>query len=275
MRNAWFRALPALAAFFLAACFGTNPDGGFTPGGLSRDLGTYSVSGDKIISDRGIDSIRYCNRDSLIIRIDSTRFDTIRFQLKGDSLYQFLDSGSLDSAEVISRWTLARMGSGTGLTGVWMLIATEDILLSGVFTQQDKDRQARFQAVQAANRTEFPLYFRYDGSRVTVFGTDESAKSFISVWNRGNGYDSITDGSRYDISLTVLDNKTVGLQGRISGEKVRIVLDYDERAREIRAYSSDNPAHATQIHYPRPTTCPNPYEPQWYLDFLGANTKSP
>ncbi|MDB5049333.1 MAG: hypothetical protein JWO30_2404 [Fibrobacteres bacterium] len=273
MGIALFRTLPALAALLLAACFGTDPDGSFTPGGLSRDLGTYSVSGDKIITDRGIDSIGYCNRDSLTIRIDSTRFDTSRFQLKGDSLYLFQDSGSLDSAEVISRWSLARMGSGTGLTGVWMLIATEDILLSGVFTQQEKDQQARSRAVQAANHSEFPLYFRYDGSRLTVFGSDESAKLFISVWNRGNGYDSIPDGSRYDIALSVLDKKTVGLQGRISGEKVRIVLDYDERACEIRTYSSDNPAHATQVYNPRPRTCPNPYEPQWYLDFLGANTK--
>lgn len=85
-----------------------------------------------------------------------------------------------------------------------------------------------------------------------------------------------TDSARYDIALRIVDDNTVELTGKLSGETVRITFSPGENnlgESGKRVYSSSDPAHAPFTHDDPPHACPDPFEPAWYWDFLGANAR--
>lgn len=70
----------------------------------------------------------------------------------------------------------------------------------------------------------------------------------------------------YEVSDTIIGDRTMRITGDISGEVVTVNWDAQGNA----AWSSSNASHAPGTVYANPTTCPND-PPAWYQEFLTDN----
>jgi hypothetical protein len=210
----------------------------------------------------------WCYGDSLVVSPAETT--ELEYSISGNKLTTFEppdtnNQGYLDSNVVLQSYEVfSRIGSGTGIVGLWSIDSTGFTLLRGTLTDSER---AQLDAQYSSPVSPGAIQIDLSGGLVTVYSTITPASSFIQSqwdWNYGGGADS----ALYDIAVTQVNGTTVRMTGNKTGEVVTLVFasNGDE------TFSSSIPTNTTAVYYSNPTRCPNS-EPAWYESFLTSNEK--
>ena len=267
MKYAFYPLGLLLAAAALTGClFGNSSDGSANPGEVTQTI-PYRVEGNTIITGPYSYYGSYCNEDVLHKDSSLVEENTIAFKVEGSTLSIIAGKDTLESGAVLEVVVLfTREGSGTGLGGLWLNTKQEQRVVSGVLTQEEKDRLENDKMLTARYSAYYHFWVQFTGGKLISYQKREYAKQFISDWNDEFATMSDADSARYAITVKALDQNTVELKGRENGETVRIAYNF-----EVMTYSSDKPGHALHRHFSDPETCPNEYTPAWYEEFRQAN----
>lgn len=137
-----------LSAFALlcGGCLSGSGDSGPTPQGVRREIGPYRAEGNRIIIAERIESRVLCEAaypeapPRLVTKPDTLAADTTVFELSGDSLILLNDDvDTLASGATLLRITnYSRLGSGSGLKGLWGAVSVGYRVLSGIPAADEK-----------------------------------------------------------------------------------------------------------------------------------------
>lgn len=265
--------ITSIAALAFSGCLLGNSDGGGTASlGFTSKSRTYIISENRIIFQPEVKTRSYCPPDgALETVIDTLRSDSSEFGIEGDLLRVVVDTDSTESGAVVKEmFVFGRTGMGTGIEGTWNFRIPEYEVVSGLLTAKEK-----------AKRDSGVLIFQYgmkfttssitlSKGTITTFEDTRTADLFMESWN--GTYPFVVrepDSLGLDIFAKIIDPYTVELKGRKTGEIVRILM----APNRDRTYTSDKPGIAEYRHLRNPKSCPNDFEPQWFLDFEVANAK--
>jgi hypothetical protein len=270
--NIPFRLMPllSLCALLSGCLFGGSSDS--DPQGQSREVGAYTVSGDKIIIGPQIYTDQYCDGSTLNVHRDTSDGDTLQYQVNGNTLVLSYAEPGLGLGQTIIKHTLtfARFGTGTGLSGTWRAVSIGHEVISGALTDSEEAAEAKDDAQGTAEYAKREFLVSFSGGKFSTFVEVSFAQNFAQEWNGEFDNDpTYADSARYDIELSVVDANHVRLKGRKIGETVDIAYS----GAGDQTFTSSNPDHKAQTYYVTPSSCPNE-RPTWYQDFLTANSKS-
>jgi hypothetical protein len=282
----------ALVGFALSGCVTGGGGGDSSPIlGTHFETATYSVSGDTLTIHR--DYLGYfCTSDSPSVAMpDSETFeDQYSYEITGN---QWMDwNQTVDSlldpedtslfpvvvAAVQTGNLYVREGSGTGRNGTWRLVSKHHyrVVFGTVPSGYD---YAGDEAIWAKVYSYKHEYRQVSGDTIRYWRNDQTAAAFIAMWNGDFAAASnpdynraFADSANYDITVSKVDQYTVKLKGRTTGETV--LRHRDDLG--VTTYSSDDPGHATFVYDPNAVPDCNSggsgFEPEWYGEFLSDNT---
>jgi hypothetical protein len=170
-----------------------------------------------------------------------------------------------------------REGKGTGRDGTWRLASTRHYrVISGTLPEAyGYEREENGWTKVYSYRGE---YRQVSGDTLRYWRNNRTADAFIAGW-KGDiaaafnpDYDrDFADSANYDITVSKVDQYTVKLKGRVTGE---VVLRHLDDA-GVYTFSSDEAGHSTYVYDPHAEPdCNNPVfgpEPEWYGEFLADN----
>ncbi|MDB5049334.1 MAG: hypothetical protein JWO30_2405 [Fibrobacteres bacterium] len=272
MKSAIASPLFALAAL-LTGCL-TGGTGGTTPApdGTEKIIGPYTVVDGKIITPLRVESYSYCSGNTLETFLDTSRADTVPFELTGSSV-TFLGGrkDTLPSGTIVEQVLNAmREGSGSGLEGSWIYRSFQSRLVSGSPTAEELTEMRANDSEMTAFLTLNIVRVRFSGGTLSTFEDIQTAERFLGDWNGKEDFSGDEpDSAKYDVAVIVLGKHTVALKGRKSGETVTLTIDSEGN----RTYTSSAADHPEYHYVENPKTCPNDQQPDWYGDFLDANLK--
>lgn len=256
---------------FLGACLDdSGGDTAFVPPGDPQTKFAYSVSGETLIIQGSKRSISYCLLDSLVTDSSSGKPDTARFSIVGDTLNIIPDPDTLDGGIVIQEtFQMLRHSAGRGIEGVWKTGPVRYRHLSGLL---DPDRKAELDSEYAWNTEDAEYMYTYSefkAGTLNQYAVYDWGEKFMRDWNRDRGTLLPVTRSRIAVEAKRVDKHVVELNGKISGETVRVTFldDFD------RGYTSNLPEHPGTWFRMNPTSCPNDVYPPWFPEFLVANQK--
>lgn len=179
---------------------------------------------------------------------------------------------ALDSQAVI-RYVSShtRLGGGSALIGKWRWTGNDYQVVSGTLTAKPKAAQDlnRENIREMLSKFSFTLEFT---ATTLISSTDQRhADAFVEGWNDGSA-GLYSDTAGFAMSVRALNANTVEVKGLASGEILKVTLS--ETNSDFKVTSND-PTHGAFSYFENPTQCPSLEEPDWYEDFLGANSKSP
>jgi hypothetical protein len=274
-----FLIVSSLASLSLTACFtdgASDPEADTSQGAgvLIRSF-AYHVEGKRIITDAYTKPEPYCDGDKLTLDTSTLdRPDTVEFAISGSTLFHFNPSFTSDSggATLRQRLIFSRSSSGSGLVGSWVYTDADYQVLSGALTSGEKaeldDLLKRIRPNPSLKKTT--LVFTRDS--VSRYEESRTADIFINQWNTSFGEDTdLPDSALYEVSVKALDAKTVELNGKRTGETVRIAI----RENGDRVYTSSVAGHGEFRYFVIPIACPQVFYPNWFLEFEQANARLP
>lgn len=273
-----FPAALIVAASALTGCFLTgNSSGGEASLAEKVQVGPYKVVGDRIITTSLLDTSYYCVGDSLEVETDNSRPDTVRFLISGNKLTLFTHIDTMPSGALVQMTSIStRVGSGSGLDGAWRFSDQGFELVSGTMTAKEKANLERMLSESKSYSTFMTITVEFAGGSISTYIDGNTAAQFVDQWNKEDVWTYLdsthvdpADSAKYDMTLKALDQYTVELKGRITGETVRIKLT----PKGNRTYTSDSTGHAEHHFLVDPKTCPNDYQPEWFRAFQSGNMK--
>ncbi len=264
---------------------GGNPVGG---GGATQTMtfpGTYRVSGDSIFVTVSMapDTYSYCNGDSLVSQIDTmSGMDEsgMRYTLSGNTLTLaenaagLLSDSSSSAYSVDENLVYSRSGSESGLQGKWFLASVGFNVTSGILP--DSLRNYLDSITTSANQEivsgQISESITLSGNSFSEAMTVESkpADQFVSSWTECSLYAYSLDTCNYAVTVVNVNDYTAQLRGKKTGETVTIVWN----ANNDQTYTSSNTSHAAYTYIENPKTCPDDYEPGWFITFLSDNSNT-
>lgn len=231
----------------------------------------YTVSGNRIITPVSSDTVRYCSGDSMRTEIYPDGPDSLEYSISDRVLSISNPPNTLQSGAVM-QWAFlyTRSGYGSGLEGSWTFSGLDYRIISGAMTAAEKTENDHQRDYKGPLFELIRTTLVFGDGLWRTFQDRSDARIMIVTWNGALFADPAeADSAKYDIALREVDAKTVELQGRKSGETVRL-----ERTSEGTVYTSDRAGHAPFTYYTDPKTCPND-GPEWYDAFKSANLKRP
>lgn len=277
-----FRAAPAALSFLFACsaltgCFVSESPGGRSERPLPVEpdyLGTYTLSGDRMIMVTPGDTSSFCAGAERRIAALPAEIDTLEFALAGDRL-TVLNSPEADGpAEAGPRplvrvaWEADRVGRGSGLEGHWRIRRFHHQIVSGVLgdslARAWKDRMEAWKLGNSLGVSEI----EFKEGRAYARKDIRWADLFLAEWNGDLDPAAAADSALLDVVAKVLDKYTVELTGRKTGETVRIAFD----RHGIKTFSSSVPGRPVQTEQREPASCPEGEE-SWFQAFLAGNAR--
>ncbi len=256
--------------------------GGITP--AMTVTGAFRATDDTIFVTfpDEFDTARYCEADSLVVAIDtlnSSGESGVQYALSGNTLTLLSTSSSVGFSsgewEVVQQSNLTRVGVGIGLNGTWNCTSLSYSVVSGTLpdsVRQEEDSMAN-EANQEIASGQIAIHITFAGNTfiesMTGSQTMSPADDYVSSWTDCS-YSSGLDTCNYAVTVTKLSNNSVRLAGLKSNETVTIV--WDQAGDET--FSSSVAANSASTYYVNPTSCPDPYEPDWLITFFIANSKN-
>jgi hypothetical protein len=269
MKNVFYPAALLLSVAALTGClFGNSSDDPGAPGEQVEAVVPYRVEGGTIITPAYTSTDRFCDGDALETHVDTIDADTVEFLVADGTFTVFFDTDTTASEAVVRQSIVySRVGSGSGLAGLWLFDGLRYTVVAGTLTASEKSRYDREVQEEADRKGETKAWVRFADGKITSYELTDHAARFIREWNGETGFPG--DSARFDIDVKAIDPATVELKGRNSGETVRLT----HKSQSL-GYSSDKPGHAPYEFRKSPTSCPNESAPDWYGGFLAANSKA-
>jgi hypothetical protein len=269
MKYALYPAGFLLAVAALTGClFGNSSEGTVNPGEVIRTI-PYRVEGNALVLGPYYADVPWCSGEILHKESPLIGENVLTLKLEASTFTIFIDTATLESGATLERVSrYSRVGSGTGLEGLWSFTKREQRLVSGILTQEEKDGLENDERLDDRDAAYTHFWLRFTGGKLLTYQKREYAKRFIADWNGEFAQMNDADSARYAITVKAVDQNTVELKGRKNGETVRITHSF-----EVTTYSSDTPGHALHRFFSKPETCPNEEIPLWYREFLDANAK--
>lgn len=260
----------AAAALMLMGCLtNTTHQEEPIPGILQSSYSYTSRHGQLIVQlPRRIEP--FCSGNNLVIDTVLFRKDSTEYSLSGDTLEWDYRPDSSNTGAVVQHVLLyGRMGSGTGLPGLWKKGRSGYKVVSGQLALATKSTLDSLLTGENLEGAYYMVQLRVTGDSIEVYGQLNSAGLASVSWTNSTHMSSQADSLRWDMDFRIIDTHTAEYHGRKTGETVRVVGfdNYDVD------YSSDNASHHPYHYSDKPETCPDEYEPEWYAIFKAANTK--
>jgi hypothetical protein len=259
----------AVVAFL--SCNKSSPtgSGGGQPYSQTETM-TYTVSGSTIEVTNPLEISLYCEGSNLMADTSFPQTQSDDYVLSGNTLtVSMLDTLDTSQAVVKKNTNLTREGSGSGIQGTWQETSPTYQIVSGTPTagelQDLNDEVASIQCQLSYTSNDLLI----SATQFVISTAYSTADDFIASWN-GTCDPQFAESAGVAITVVKVNESTVQLTGRKSGEKVTITSD----ARGDLAYTSSNSANTAYTYDENPTTCPDDYAPAWYYTFVSANSTS-
>lgn len=259
----------------LTGCFLGGGEDGPRPLGTEPDyVGSYTVSGDRLLMVTAGDTLSYCDGADRKELIQPERADTLEFVLEGDRLtvLNAPEASAAGAPVVRTQWEAERAGGGSGLEGHWRIRGFDYRAVSG--TLDVSTRQAwdlRIQSMRRGNAlgaSEIELKEGKAYARSDIRWAD----LFVAGWNGELKTDPAARSARdtLDVAVRVHDKFTVEMKGNKSGETVKLSFAKDG----TRSYSSDRPdVHKAYAESREPAACPADPSDGWITAFEAENRR--
>jgi hypothetical protein len=212
-----------------------------------------------------------CNGSTLVYDTLPGWTDSITYALSGDSLeWDSPIDTSTAGAAVKHFLKYGRVGSGSGLPGIWLKSHSGYKVVSGELAPGLKARMDSNLIRENLEGAYLSMHLRVTGDSMELYAQFNSAGLATASWTDAIPENNqVDDSAHLDMDFRVVDGNTVEYHGRKTGETVRVARfdNYDVD------YTSDNPAHVHYHYSDTPETCPDNPEPDWYYLFQRANAK--
>jgi len=273
-----------LPVFALCGCVFSGGDGGVDDTGPGEliEWGSYELAGN-LLTTSAISPHYICDSTSevpLIVNGEFERVDTV--VILGNSMMFWWDIDPIldandDSVGTIQYGTrYVRVGSGSGIRGTWRYADHSSYrVLSGTLP-------ADLARSLTADSLAWARFFTYRQDLVeytadSVFTRTKllAADLFLAFWNGRmlppDQPQTMADSAYRNISVTKVDQHTVRLHGKTTGE---VVTYWQGNQGEYR-YTSSDPARDTIEFIPARHACRTEWPDEWYGDFLLENSRFP
>ena len=236
---------------------------------------SYQVAGNSLVRTQ-VDTVYMCNGTTLTSSTDSYT-DTMPYLLQG-SVLSFPNFDSIfDTTERFTAYVrhdrnYNRVGSGSGLQGLWQASGYSYKVLSGTLPSDMKTAMDMELTLYA----QFLNYYDRDQIQVTsnsllYYHDVKSAQGFMDDWN-GNlfGKSSEPHKAAFNIDASTVDQYTVKLKGKTTAE----TMNYTHYGDYTEIYTSSNAAHHTITyghHYVPNCSSSSPTDSDWTYSFYDDN----
>ncbi len=280
--------IPVLAIFLTCGKGNNNPTG---PSGFKVNdyTVTYTVSGDTVFttSAQSIFSDKYCLGDSLVSYSDTFQASTgiTVYELTGNTLKLLnatTDTMTTSGAVVEYSSVLTRVGTGTGIIGLWKYTGESYQVISGTLLPDEVSSLNAEIAMEDSMTLDMGAEYQFTGSQINLFmsGSPDYASEFISdEWDYSIfGDPASADSALYNVTVNKVGENKITLTGNVTHEVVSIqwIISNASNYAQMQyteTFTSSNAAHAAYSYYSNPQTCPDDDYPAWWDDFLTANEK--
>ncbi|HMD68412.1 MAG TPA: hypothetical protein VKF42_05980 [Chitinivibrionales bacterium] len=281
--------ISVLAVLLTCSKSNNNPTG---PSGSKVNDYTiaYTSSGDTlfITTAQSILSTKECFGDSMTFYSDTSPASSgiTVYGFDGNTLRlvsSITDTMSTSGAVVEYSSELSRIGTGTGIIGLWKYTGESYRVISGTLQPTEVQSLDAEMAVEDTMLLSMVAEYQITSSQINLYisGTLDYATEFINYqWDYSMlGDPASADSAIYNVTVNKVGENKLTLTGNVSHEVVTIkwvvsgVSNYPEIPYTM-VYTSSNSAHAAYSYYSNPQTCPDDYYPAWWDDFMTANEKT-
>lgn len=262
---------PALSALLvLAGCLTNATHQEDQVPGIRQSAYTYVARDSQLVFQipRRIDPS--CDGSILVYDTLPNTTDSIDFSLTDDTLeWDYRKDVSTDGYTTQYFLRFGRIGSGSGLPGVWRKALIGYKVVSGELPPGIKASMDSGFVIQNMQGAYFQMYLHLTRDSLELYNQINSAGLVSVNWTNPIDAKEQPDSMSWDMDFRIVDRNTVEYHGRRTGETVRVARfdNYDMD------YTSDNPSHPHYHYSDIPETCPDNSEPDWYPAFQNANAK--
>jgi hypothetical protein len=211
-----------------------------------------------------------CNGNVPVYDTLPEKIDSLGYSLSGGILeWDYQPDSSYVGAVFQYYLRFSRVGSGTGLPGIWRKGRRGYKVVSGELIPERREVLDGNMVSQNLEEDYILMHLRITGDSLQVYSQSNFSGLKKASWTTALYGESSSDSSRWDMDFRIVDKNTVEYHGRKTGETVRVAR-FDNNDVD---YSSDDPSHPAYHYSDKPETCPDDFQPDWYSTFQSANAK--